>query len=408
MFGFDLVTSSTQDWWHNLNISLKLSKVDCDKISEHMLPVVIVVCMAVVLCQGMHRSLQKKDPRMLFHTLLCTLAIGVTAMPLCSLTRPLERKGFWGSKRVFEQIWRTYLLPYRLNNGYGLFRRMTGVGPSNGVGWAGQPPSVVARPEIVLEGVFEGDEEDTWTELSFRWKPGNVTEMPRQVAPHQPRYAPLKRMLVIHQSSFFAHTQLFLLTTQRRLDWQMWFAALGNPQSNVWFLNLLKKLLDDCGPVQHLVGDPALNSGRKLIKIRAKLFQYDFTRLNSEWSRSIPDVGLINSTDWTRDILRRPNQYWNRRFVRMYVAEVTKDHPGLVKQLTAYDYTSFCEDNNHDLCQASPNPWCHLASRIRVYNLHLIPIFLLFMYLLRGAKRSARYFIFPRRKVSVSQAKKNQ
>lgn len=173
------------NWWYSLNVSLKLSRADCDAISERVLPIVIVACLAFVVWKGISAFQEKKSPLVVFHTLVCLMAIGVTAMPLCSLTRQLQRDGFWGSDQLFAPIYRN-LQPYRLINGYGLFRRMTGVGPLNGDGWAGQPLSVVKRPEIILEGTFEGDE-DEWTELSFRWKPGNVYHMPQQVAPHQPR-----------------------------------------------------------------------------------------------------------------------------------------------------------------------------------------------------------------------------
>jgi len=174
-----------QDWWHDLTISLKLTRADCDVLSDHLLPVAVVACLAIVLWKGVTTFHQEKSPLVVIHTLVCLLAIGVTAMPLCSLTRSLQGHGFWGSKQIFTPLYRT-LQPYRLINGYGLFRRMTGVGPSNGDGWAGQTPSVVKRPEIILEGVFEGNENE-WTELSFRWKPGNVYGAPQQVAPHQPR-----------------------------------------------------------------------------------------------------------------------------------------------------------------------------------------------------------------------------
>lgn len=173
-----------QDRW---NVSVKFSKADCDALSERTLPVVIVACLAFVLWKGARRAVHKKSPSVAFHTLVCVLAIGVTALPMCSLTRPLEQNGFWGSKQIFEPFSQAYLRPYQLSNGYGLFRRMTGVGALAGMGWAGQPPSVVARPEIILEGVFEGEEDEAWTELSFRWKPGDEHDMPRQVAPHQPR-----------------------------------------------------------------------------------------------------------------------------------------------------------------------------------------------------------------------------
>lgn len=110
---------------------------------------------------------------------------------------------------------------------------------------------------------------------------------------------------------FVAHVAL----PEKRLDWQMWFAALGTPQSSLWFLNLVKKLLDNCGPVQHLVGDSVLRD-KNLVKVRAKLYHYDFTRFDTEWNRDIPGAWVIsNATDWI------PTQYWNRRFVRMYLGE---------------------------------------------------------------------------------------
>jgi hypothetical protein len=167
------------------NVSMKFTKADIDALSDKSLPVVTVVCLAFALWKGAQRAVRKRSVLGVIHTLVCVVAIGVTAVPLLSLTRPLQERGFWGSKQIFEPLSRAYLRPYRLSNGFGLFRRMTGVGPLVGTGWAGQPPSVVRRPEIILEGLFEGDDE--WTELSFRWKPGDEHAMPRQVAPHQPR-----------------------------------------------------------------------------------------------------------------------------------------------------------------------------------------------------------------------------
>lgn len=39
---------------------------------------------------------------------------------------------------------------------------------------------------------------------------------------------------------------LFTLTVphQPRLDWQMWFAALGNYEHNPWFVSFIYRLLD--------------------------------------------------------------------------------------------------------------------------------------------------------------------
>jgi hypothetical protein len=177
------------------------------------------------------------------------------------------------------------------------------------------------------------------------------------------------RLLLAFVFSFFSPCCL-------RLDWQMWFAALGNAQSNLWFLSLIRKLLDNCHPVQHLVGDFNLLSGRKLVKIRAKLYHYDFTRLETEWNRDIPGVQLLNTTDWTRDIFQRPEQYWKRQFSRMYLVEIARDDPGLEKHLSRYGYSRFCD--TQPKCR---NSWCHAAFLVRKYNFHLVPILLLCVYM---------------------------
>ena len=90
---------------------------------------------------------------------------------------------------------------YSITSGYGLFRRMTGVGPSTALpageeGWGGLPGQNVAVPAIVLEGTADGK---NWAEIPFRYVQGDVHTAPRRTAPMQPR-----------------------------LDWRMWFAALGS------------------------------------------------------------------------------------------------------------------------------------------------------------------------------------
>ena len=71
-----------------------------------------------------------------------------------------------------------WLAPLHVVNTYGLFAVMT-----------------TERPEIIVEGSNDGQ---SWVEYEFRYKPGDVRQPPAWVAPHQPR-----------------------------LDWQLWFAALG-------------------------------------------------------------------------------------------------------------------------------------------------------------------------------------
>ena len=73
--------------------------------------------------------------------------------------------------------------PFYLANSYGLFAVMT-----------------TSRIEIVVEGSNDGQ---TWQAYEFKYKPGDLARRPPWVAPYQPR-----------------------------LDWQMWFAALGRYQEN--------------------------------------------------------------------------------------------------------------------------------------------------------------------------------
>ena len=68
------------------------------------------------------------------------------------------------------------------------------------------------RQEIVIEGSDDGV---TWLAYEFKYKPGDLARRPSWVAPHQPR-----------------------------LDWQMWFAALGDYQSNPWILRFMMRLLE--------------------------------------------------------------------------------------------------------------------------------------------------------------------
>ncbi|HEY6071103.1 MAG TPA: lipase maturation factor family protein, partial [Chthoniobacterales bacterium] len=82
----------------------------------------------------------------------------------------------------------------RIVNGYGLFRVMT-----------------KDRKEIIVEGSVDGLD---WKPYEFKWKPGDVNRAPGWCQPHQPR-----------------------------LDWQMWFAALGSYRQNPWFVQTLIALL---------------------------------------------------------------------------------------------------------------------------------------------------------------------
>ena len=127
----------------------------------------------------------------------------------------------------FVLSWARAGLPFRSINTYGLFMVMT-----------------TSRPEIVLEGSDDGVE---WRAYEFRWKPGDVTRRPRFVAPHQPR-----------------------------LDWQMWFAALGSYSENPWFLEFCARLLEGRKEVTALLKfDPFPEAPPHYL--RAVVYDYRFT-----------------------------------------------------------------------------------------------------------------------------------
>ncbi len=69
----------------------------------------------------------------------------------------------------------------------------------------------------------------SWLPYEFRYKPGEVHRPPPWVAPHQPR-----------------------------LDWQMWFAALGSYHHNPWLVHLCVKLLQGSPEVVDLLDVNAL------------------------------------------------------------------------------------------------------------------------------------------------------
>uniref|UniRef100_A0A915ISG8 Lipase maturation factor n=1 Tax=Romanomermis culicivorax TaxID=13658 RepID=A0A915ISG8_ROMCU len=65
------------------------------------------------------------------------------------------------------------------------------------------------------------------------------------------------------------------LPHQPRLDWQMWFAALGSYQHNPWFISLVWKLLQNSSDVARLIDrNPFHTKPPKYIK--ADLFTYHF------------------------------------------------------------------------------------------------------------------------------------
>ncbi|HTL58732.1 MAG TPA: lipase maturation factor family protein [Candidatus Limnocylindrales bacterium] len=125
-------------------------------------------------------------------------------------------------QRLFE-----WLSPFHLVSAYGLFAVMT-----------------TERPEIIIEGSEDGE---NWRPYEFKWKPGAAKQAPRFVAPHQPR-----------------------------LDWQVWFAAIGYCEKHPWFVRFLARLQEGSRPVLKLLREDPFR-GKPPRLIRAVVYDYRFT-----------------------------------------------------------------------------------------------------------------------------------
>lgn len=143
---------------------------------------------------------------------------------------------------------------YYLYNDYGLFAVMT-----------------TERNEIVLEGSMDGQE---WKQYEFKFKPGNIFMPPCIVAPGQPR-----------------------------LDWQMWFAALGDISQSPWFGHFVLKLFQNSPEVLSLLKvNPFPNKGPEML--RARLYKYSFS-------------------DWNE--LLRDGQWWRSEYKGEFLPPITRE-----------------------------------------------------------------------------------
>lgn len=224
---------------------------------------------------------------------------------------------------------------------YGLFRQMTGVGPQTQDKQTMLSVQLGARPEIVVEATR--DRGATWQTIHFAFKPTDLSAAPRLALPHQPR-----------------------------LDWQMWFAALGSYEQNPWLLAFVDKLLEGSPPVMQLLDlsrwpyiardnvtdvaadEVAMTVGNSSLlrpqAIRCRLVHMDFTRLaESEWVRVMPPSSakqaVINASIWPWAARQPTGSAWwyltkdprdFRRDVqqgREYLVPLTRGHEGLGKAL---------------------------------------------------------------------------
>jgi predicted DCC family thiol-disulfide oxidoreductase YuxK len=151
-------------------------------------------------------------------------AIIILAVSSMSLAQAFRVRVRWPEPLATLYLWTA---PFSSINSYGLFAVMT-----------------TSRPEIIVEGSDDGVE---WRAYEFKDKPGDVKRRPGFVAPHQPR-----------------------------LDWQMWFGALGSYRDNPWFINFCERLLQGSPEVLALLMiNPFPDHPPRYI--RATMYDYHFT-----------------------------------------------------------------------------------------------------------------------------------
>ena len=190
----------------------------------------VVICLPLVDDATWRRLLRrpapKAEPRA--ESPVQRRAVAMVAALLVAVTVPLSlaQARLWGPfpdpvSDLVDVAERTGLV-----STYGLFARMT-----------------TTRPEIVIEGSRDGERFEPY---GFRFKPGPLDRRPAFTGPHMPR-----------------------------LDWQMWFAALGPPERSPWLFALLRHLLLGTPSVVDLLErDPFPDAPP--IAVRARLYEYRF------------------------------------------------------------------------------------------------------------------------------------
>ncbi len=154
--------------------------------------------------------------------------------------------GLSRSARVLTQRWLSDVSGLEMFNSYGLFAVMT-----------------KRRREIILEGSRDGAH---WQSYEFFYKPGPLDRAPPVLFGHMPR-----------------------------LDWQMWFAALGSYRQNPWLIRLMERLLEGQPEVLQLLSKNPFPEAPPR-SVRAVIYDYHFTSALERdatghwWRRDTPEI----------------------------------------------------------------------------------------------------------------------
>jgi hypothetical protein len=183
---------------------------------------------------------EKSGPQQIAVWCLCALVAVLSFPPVLNLLSS-------------RQVMNTGHDPFDLVNSYGAF------------GSVGKE-----RFELIFEGARETAdgqppaEDAAWLAYEFPCKPGAVDRRPCWMSPYH-----------------------------YRLDWQVWFAAMGGPDDEPWTVHLIWKLLNgDAGALSLLEGNPFPDARPKWIRVRR--FRYHLLPPGSgaTWSREEPEEWL--------------------------------------------------------------------------------------------------------------------
>lgn len=195
--------------------------------------------------------LRRRVPVVRWPVLRRTLTLVLAVMMVLGAFQVIDMFAPGGGRPLRKVL--SLIAPFEIVNSYGLFAVMT-----------------TTRPEIVIEG---SNDQVTWREYSFKYKPGELHRDLPLVAPYQPR-----------------------------LDWQMWFASLGTYQENPWVGGLMYRLLTGDQSVIGLLNPPPFSKPPHYM--RALLYDYEFTtpaeraRTGAVWRRKLlgPWFGAVSLT----------------------------------------------------------------------------------------------------------------
>jgi hypothetical protein len=144
------------------------------------------------------------------------------------------------------------------------------------------------RLNVVFEGTADADSTDNahWKPYLYKGLPVLLDKRPPQIAPYH-----------------------------LRLDWQMWFAAMGSPDDYPWTLHLEWKLLhNDRGAVGLFAGIPFPDKPPRYI--RATLYRYSFATPNDRGRR----------------------RWWSREQISNWIPAMDINDPRLIAFLKSYGW----------------------------------------------------------------------